>query len=168
MAMQLNLDSLGDMENGEIFDLLKTTNGVVMETLSTVNNEPAPMNPEMRPPDPQSKEIYGLLMEHKDRVLELRASVEQYRPVFCRQTANASTQTDQPVHGLTIPNGAREFNLRKATKKDIEPLLDLTNKNECLKKLGFGTFGDVYKVKYKGQIVALKHMTNILYTTEQG
>ena len=56
-----------------------------------------------------------------------------------------------------IPEHVTKFHLQKAKREEIELLLKEKDKRKK-KYLGHGTFGVVYKVRYKGQIVALKHI----------
>ena len=65
---------------------------------------------------------------------------------------NRFSRQSSTIEGATIPNRVTKFHLRPADPKDIIPLLVEEN------KIGYGAFGDVYKVKYKGQTVALKHI----------
>ena len=144
MALDANIDL--DPDNEDIYDLLETTNNMVSEALNIVNNQQLIMIHDVKPADPQNIDIYKRLAEHKERVLELRTIIEQHKHVFSPQTASISTQSD----AIVPPAPA---NVPQAKKEDIEPLL-----LDPITKLGSGQFGDVYKVKYKGQMVALKHI----------
>ena len=144
MALCLDPSMLGgDFTNEDIYDLLQTTNNMIIEILNIVKDEKALINHEMRSKDAQNDDIYNLSMDMKDKVLELKTSIEENK-AFSRQNSK---------QGENIPNRVTKFNLRPAKPEDIKPLLE-----KPIKKLGNGAFGDVFKVKYKGQIVALKHI----------
>ena len=144
MAVCLDQAMLGgDFTNEEIYELLQTTNNVIIEILNIVKDKKALINHEMGPKDAQNNGIYNLSMDMKDKVLELKTSIEDNK-AFSRQDSK---------QGEKMPDRVTKFNLRPARPEDIKPLL-----NEPITKLGNGAFGDVFKVKYKGQIVALKHI----------
>ena len=143
MAMYVDPAMLGDYTTEEIYDLLQNTNNMIIEVLNLVNNKDALINHKMRPKDPQNDHIYNLTMDMKDKVVELKKSIEENK-AFSRQNSK---------QGEKMPDRVTKFNLRPAKPEDIKPLL-----KEPIKKLGNGAFGDVFKVKYKGQIVALKHI----------
>ena len=143
MAMRIDLAMLGPKTNEDIYDLLQTTNDIIIDVLNIVNDKKALINHEMRPKDAQNENIYNLSMEMKDKLLELKTSIEENK-AFSRQNSK---------QGEKMPDRVTKFNLRPARPEDIKPLL-----KEPIKELGNGAFGDVFKVKYKGQIVALKHI----------
>ena len=164
MAMALDPDIDLDPDHEDIYDLLETTNNMITEALNIINNGQAVMNHDIRPADPQNIDIYRLLMEHKDRILELKTSIGQYK------LASSSTLTEHQDRIRELRNSIEQYRLAssslpstppnrpiltRARNEDIEPLLDPT------KILGRGAFGEVYKVKYRGQTVALKHINNI-------
>ena len=164
MAMALDLDIDLDPENEDIYDLLETTNNMITEALNIINDGKALMNHDIRPADPQNSDIFRLLMEHKDRILELRTSIEQYKLASnttlmehrdrIRELRNNIEQYRIASSSLPSTPSNRPM-LQRARGEDIKPLLDPS------KRLGSGAFGEVYKVKYRGQTVALKHMNNI-------
>merc|ERR1719245_2722804 len=79
MATTLDPDIDLDPDHEDIYDLLETTNNMITEALNIINNGQAVMNHDIRPADPQNIDVYRLLMEHKDRILELKTSIEQYK-----------------------------------------------------------------------------------------
>ena len=114
--------------------------------------------------DINNADIYDLQMTSKDQIQNVNAVVTQNNEAIqnLQRTVDrieSSLSGNNPVsrqsssmEGANIPNRVTKFHLRPADPKDIIPLLVEEN------KIGYGAFGDVYKVKYKGQTVALKHI----------
>ena len=125
-----------DISNSDIYDLLRTVNNMTKEILGPGNREATLLNHEELQ-EAQNVDIYNLLMEHKDNIQALKDKISSNN-VFPRVPS--------------FPDRVTKFNLRPAKKADVETLLKQGQ------RLGNGAFGVVYKVKYNGQIVALKHI----------
>ena len=114
--------------------------------------------------DINNADIYDLQMTSKDQIQNVNTVVTQNNEAIrnlqttVERIENSLSGNDRvsrqssSIEGAILPNRVTKFHLRPADPKDIIPLL--VEKN----KIGYGAFGDVYKVKYKGQTVALKHI----------
>ena len=114
--------------------------------------------------DINNADIYDLQMTSKDQIQNVNSVVTQNNEAIqnlqrtvdrIESSLSGNNQVSRPrsgTDGTTIPDRVTKFHLRPADPRDIIPLLVETN------KIGHGAFGDVYKVKYKGQTVALKHI----------
>ena len=147
-------DVLEDVEkitNDMIYDISINTQLMIIDVLNSFRNEKNKLEYK-KLENPQNVDLYRLQINTKDMVHELKTSVTKLQNEL--QMLQNKALSRQISEGSVIPEHVTKFHLQKAKREEIELLL----KDRKKKYLGHGTFGVVYKVRYKGQNVALKHI----------